>query len=92
MSARIGKALAPYGLTDARVRLLARHTNTLYRVDTADGRYVFRVSAPGLRTEREVASELSWLNALRRDTDLVVPEVVATRSGRRFVSVGSGAA
>lgn len=92
MSARIGKALTPYGLTDARVRLLARHTNTLYRVDTADGRYVFRVSAPGLRTEREVASELSWLNALRRDTDLVVPEVVATRSGRRFVSVGSGAA
>jgi len=89
VNTEIGKALAPYGLDDARVRLLARHTNDMYRVETAEGRYVFRVSAPGLRTEREVASELSWLSALRRDTDLVVPEAIPTRSGRRFVRVGS---
>lgn len=92
MNAEISKALVPYALEDARVRLLARHTNTLYRVETADERYVFRVSAPGLRTEREISSELAWLSALRRDTDLLVPEAVATRSGRRLVRVGSKAA
>ena len=92
MTTEIGLALAPYGLDDARVRLLARHTNTMYRVDAAGERYVFRVSAPGLRAEREISSELAWLHALRRDTDLIVPEAVATRSGRRFVHVGSGTA
>ncbi len=92
MNIEISRALAPYGLDDARVRLLARHTNTMYRVDAAGECYVFRVSAPGLRTEREIASELAWLSALRKDTDLLVPEAVATRSGRRLVRVGSGTA
>lgn len=90
MTTEIAQALAPYGLEDARVRLLARHTNTMYRVDAAGQRYVFRVSAPNLRSEREIGSELTWLNALRRDTDLIVPEAVTTRSGRRIVRVGSG--
>lgn len=88
----IKQALAAYDLADPQVRLLARHTNTMYRVETTRGRYVFRVSAPGLRTELEIRSELAWLDALRRETDLPVPEAIPTRSGRRLVRVGSGEA
>ncbi len=88
----IKQALAAYDLADPQVRLLARHTNTMYRVETTRGRYVFRVSAPGLRTELEIRSELAWLDALRRETDLLVPEAIPTRSGRRLVRVGSGEA
>ena len=40
-------------------------------------------NAPGLRTELEIRSELAWLDALRRETDLLVPEAIPTRSGRR---------
>ena len=32
-------------------------------------------------------SELQWLSALRRDTDLLVPEPVSTRDGEAIVSV-----
>jgi Ser/Thr protein kinase RdoA (MazF antagonist) len=49
-------------------------------------RYVLRVNAPGFHTEVEIRSELQWLLALNRATDLIVPNPVPTKSGEWVTS------
>lgn len=77
-------ALADYDLAVRRVRLITNGFNGIFRVDTeGGGKYVLRVCRP---TETEsglpqLRSEMMWLAALRRDTDLRVPAPLATRRG-----------
>ncbi len=76
------RALARYDLAVTSVRPLTTHYNAVFRVDTADGdRVVLRVNRPGNRSLVDIRSELAWLEALRRETDLVVPEPLSTREG-----------
>jgi len=63
-------------------------------VEAAEGGpYVMRIHrATGVdghprRTAAEIRSEMEWLAALRRDTDLVVPEPVRTRDGALLTTV-----
>ncbi|HYP41012.1 MAG TPA: phosphotransferase [Chloroflexia bacterium] len=82
------KALLDYGINGARLNLLDHFNNTTFRVDAPSGeRYVMRIhhtspsqAYPG-RTEVEVRSEMMWLDALRRDTGLGVPEPVRATGG-----------
>jgi len=64
-------ALDHYDIEVARLRCIARDTNTTFRVDTV-GRHTFalRVGAPGVDTEVDTPTELAWLEALSR-----VPEI-----------------
>lgn len=77
-------ALANYDLDVKSVRLITNSFNGIFRVDARDGRaFVLRVCRP---TETEnglprLRSEMMWLAALRRDTDIVVPEPLQTRAG-----------
>ena len=71
----------------ARLVLLRHEQNATFRVDGDGARYVLRINRPGLQSEATVESEMAWLAALRRDTDLVVPEPVATRDGSLVVTV-----
>jgi Ser/Thr protein kinase RdoA (MazF antagonist) len=76
------RALAAYDVGIASLKPLALSQNWLYRLDTTDGRrFVVRVNRPGMRSALDVASEMAWLAALRRDTDLVVPDPLLDRSG-----------
>ncbi len=43
--------------------------------------YVMRINAPGFHSKAEIGSEMEWLSALNRDTDLKVPFPVRTTSG-----------
>lgn len=87
-------ALAEFGLSNARLTFIAHGENTTFRVDApgvapgqpADGpfvaqRYVLRVHRPGYQSAPSITSELAWLTALRRATDLAVPEPVPTSQG-----------
>jgi len=75
-------ALAAYPFTLARVVRLAQGWNATFRVDGVDGaRYALRIHRPDGPTTAMVRSELMWLAAIRRDTDLVVPEPVPTNDG-----------
>src|SRR5215207_11187140 len=75
-------ALEQYDLDIARLTPLVHAENTTFRLDGADGaRYVLRITRPGKNTLEGVRSEMNWLAALRRDTDLSVPEPVPTRDG-----------
>jgi Ser/Thr protein kinase RdoA (MazF antagonist) len=56
--------------------------NTTFRVDGLNGeRHVLRVQRTDGPTATMVGSELAWLLALGRDTDLAVPQPVANRFG-----------
>jgi len=94
-------ALDAYGLTGARLRFIRSAGNVTFRVDASDQaplggaseRYyrnhcVLRIHEPGYQTPEAIRSELEWLAALRRDTDLAVPEPVRTLDGALSVEIG----
>lgn len=88
------KALCDFGIEEAILVPLEHMANTTFRVETADGgRYVMRIEAPSSstalppRTEDQVRSEMEWLAALARDTDLVIPIPVRTRDNRLLTKV-----
>jgi Ser/Thr protein kinase RdoA (MazF antagonist) len=79
---RLGRtALASYELDNARLTLLRFEHNTTFRVDASNGRYLLRINRPQVHGPDTIASEMAWLTALRRDTDIGVPEPVAARDG-----------
>jgi Ser/Thr protein kinase RdoA (MazF antagonist) len=87
---RLGRAaLAGYGLEDAQLILLRHEHNTTFRVDGAGGPYVLRINRPGVHTPATIASEMAWLQAVRRDTGLGVPEPVAARDGSLVCLAGA---
>jgi Ser/Thr protein kinase RdoA (MazF antagonist) len=67
-------ALDQHGVAVGRLRWMGEHSNHLFRCDTTSGdRLVVRVCLPDGRSDAELDSELAWLDALARDTDLCVP-------------------
>lgn len=75
-------ALHAYDLDVERVRLINNVSNCTFRVDTADGSsYALRINLPGLRSAAEIRSELTWQEAICRETDIPAPLPVRTRSG-----------
>ena len=76
------RALAFWDVRVSRLSALAVSQNWIYRLETDDGRrFVVRVNRPGMRTPLDIASEMAWLDALGRDTDLVVPVPLADKDG-----------
>jgi Ser/Thr protein kinase RdoA (MazF antagonist) len=72
---------------------LTHDENTTFRVDErGDDRFVLRIhrvtGSPfhPPRTPAEIRSEILWLAALRRDTDLSVPEPIAALDGSLVIS------
>lgn len=80
-------ALEHYDLGVTRVRLLSHSYNTLFWVDTQEGRYVLRVNLPGVRDLGQIRAEMAWLAALGSDTDLKVPRPLANQSGQLVTTV-----
>src|SRR5712691_1946564 len=75
-------ALRAYDLPDAQLTPLRIFNNAVFKVDVGYGQtYVLRLHRPGYRSISHTRSEFRYLQALRRDTGLAVPEPVCTRSG-----------
>ncbi|TFV55718.1 aminoglycoside phosphotransferase [Mycobacterium sp. PS03-16] len=88
------RALADYDLSPrSTLRLLNLSENATYLVeDPGTGtRSILRVHRQNYHRPHEIESELDWLEALRRDSDVTVPTVLPTRDGRRVVTVGPDA-
>lgn len=91
-----------YMLSHAQVTFIGRSQNTTYRVDTAtQGKFLLRIHH-GIDTDDDLSqgfwqepsmirSELLWLDALRRDTDLVVPEPIQNQDGQWVTELPSSA-
>lgn len=75
--------LAAFGVKPASLRQLTAATNIVFRVDAADGRrFVLRLTSPKSAHSLEaVRSEIAWIRAIRRETDIGVAEPFATREG-----------
>jgi len=76
------EALSDWPLVVERVRLVYHGFNTTFRVLDAQGRsFALRLSVNHRKPQASVVAEMSWLDALARDTDLSLPAPVATRDG-----------
>ena len=83
-------ALSQYNLEIKDVRFICMWTIGIFRLRTrCGGSYVLRVCAPGWRTETDLRSEIIWLQALKQDTDIRVPEPVPTRNGEYMVQASA---
>ena len=70
-------ALRQFGVTAVQLKLHGRDTNLIYRVRTDDGRTLaLRVANAKWRGVDAAVSEAMWLDALARDTDIPVPQLV----------------
>ena len=79
---RLGRTgLAAFGGEEARLTLVRHEANTTFRVETRGGRFPLRINRPNVHTAQTIESEMAWLTALRRETDLGVPEPVCSRDG-----------
>lgn len=83
---RLGRAaLDAFGLDDARLTTLRHQHNTTFKVEADGGPYVLRINRPDVHSAASIGSETAWLSALRRDTNLGVPDPVATPDGSMTV-------
>ena len=81
------KALAQWGVTNCEPKLLKYRENAVYKVRTADGRpAALRLHRYGYHSDAELASELTWMTALR-SAGLSVPNIVSANEGAPFVTV-----
>ena len=75
------------------VEPLSESENKVYLVTDPDrrDRYVIRINSGRLayHAPPSIAAELTWLMALRRDTDIVVPEVLRARDGSLVQTVSA---
>jgi Ser/Thr protein kinase RdoA (MazF antagonist) len=81
-------ALEQYDLEPRRVTTMSTDLNGVFRVETAAGeRRVLRITPPDWRTEAETRSEIAWLLALARDTDIEPVQPLPNRAGRYVTTV-----
>jgi Ser/Thr protein kinase RdoA (MazF antagonist) len=69
-------------LAGATGRLINYSENHTFLFDGPSGRYTLRVHRPDYQSLATIESELAWLDALRRDTDVPVPEAIAGVDGK----------
>lgn len=62
---------------DARIELLKNSENLTFTVTARDRKAILRVNRPGYHTEEELFAELRWMDLIRRDGVIAVPEVYA---------------
>jgi Ser/Thr protein kinase RdoA (MazF antagonist) len=75
-------ALRSYDLEPTGLRLISNGWNCVFRVDTAAGPSVIRISRPVPGADdRSVRSEVEFMTALAAETDVAVPAVRRNRDG-----------
>ena len=80
--------LTHYDLKDPTLKFYTFATNLLYQViSSAEDKYILRLAFPGWRRLIDLKSEALWLSELSQDTDIPVPQVIATRSGELVLSI-----
>lgn len=83
------KALPHWGLDDADLQLLKHRENTVFRVSAPDGqRFAMRVHRVGYHSDRELLSELQWLESLR-GAGVATTVARHARDGALFVRVST---
>ena len=80
-------AIRQYGLLDTTLRLVANTPNVVFRVAAHSKggqnteQFALRLTTTDRCSAKTVESEMTWLEAIRRDTSLIVPHPVRNESG-----------
>src|SRR5215217_7860326 len=75
-------AAQQYRLRIARRDILKHSHNTTFRLVAPDGSLaVMKTHAPGSSALEQVRSEMQWLDALSRESDLLIPRPIRNRDG-----------
>jgi len=87
-------ALCDYPLPEGALTFVTHGENTTFRHDSSAGRHLIRVHRPqrhgsGVDPQAAIESEISWLQAIRSDTDLEVPQVLPASDGRVTVETSA---
>lgn len=80
-------ALKEFGFAHYRLQLIKHLVNTTFRLDCDAGRFVVRVHRTKDRTLSEIESEVAWLEAIARDTDVAVQTPRRTLDGRLVATI-----
>lgn len=84
------EALKRYGLPpDATADLINLSENATYLVTANNTRTVLRIHRAQYNTQMEIASELAWIDALRTETEIRIPEVIPAADGSRVIMAGA---
>jgi len=83
------RALAEYGFDDdAEVCPIGVSENAVFRIESNDRiAGILRIHRRGYHTAASIRSEFLWMQALRTDCGLLVPQVVPTTHGALVVPV-----
>ena len=82
------EAAARFGLEVVGAELAAHAYNTTFRVDGSDGRrWALRVGTNSASTPAHVVAQQEWMRAIAAETEVLVPEPLATPDGSWFVEV-----
>ena len=81
--------LEEYDLVPTKLSQITVASNTIYRISTAcSGEYVLRMTSPkSCHGSDEIRSEIAWLHALDRDTDIGIPAPIAKADGSYVTDV-----
>lgn len=84
-------ALKEYDLNIKKVSLITIDTNGVFRVDTQDGqKFVIRITDPfGGHDRIDIKLELSWMQAIRNETDIRLPQPLPARDGQLVVQASA---
>lgn len=85
-------ALRAYDLPETKLTPLALTNNAVFKVETTSIQanapaYALRIHRPNYRTSAEIRSELRYMQALKRETSVTVPEPGPTRQGDLITTV-----
>ncbi|KQT69826.1 phosphotransferase enzyme family protein [Aureimonas sp. Leaf427] len=76
--------------SDGDLRLLTISENATFLAEEGGRRVVLRVHRPGYHSEAEIRSELSWIEALRRDGVVETPRPLRAEDGELLVRFMDG--
>lgn len=82
-------ALSQFGYGSTEFRLRKHLVNTTFDVGPTSSRKLLRIHRVPEHTEERIASELAWLRALARETEITVQEPSTTPDGRAIVTIES---
>lgn len=78
-------AIAQFGIGDYRLRLIKHLVNTTFVLTCEQGKFLLRVHRVPEHTVERIGSELAWLDALSRGSEIVVQTPLTTPDGRMVV-------
>lgn len=71
--------------TEPHIRFVKYRENVVFQVEDAAGKYALRIARPGYRTDAQIASEVTYVRALRA-LGIGVPDFIRTTDGRDLTS------